>query len=242
MYRLLVLLMLPMTACYNAEDLIEPLLLDPSFELRQIELPLESDTGSFHYYNHPDRLDYDASFVSGFDELPLSGQLDSTPWTGSYWPKNKGGIGYRWQSNESHDYRLLAPDEIAAAPREVIAGLSPAEKYDLYVGAGDWPLATSAFAGNSASEPDWSGYCHGWAPASMTYAQPQPIEVVGATGVTIPFGSADIKALLTFFEGEVSATDYYAASSGPWARDRLAAGGNCNSGAPSDPNCFDVNP
>jgi hypothetical protein len=46
------------------------------------------------------------------------------------------------------------------------------------------------------------GLCHGWAPASITYAEPKPITVTNADGITIPFGSSDIKAQLTYFAAE----------------------------------------
>lgn len=203
-----------------------------------VKLPI----GGFDYFNDPEALDYDSRFVYQFDVLPTSGWIDPTPWTGSYWPKNRGGIAYRWQTGEQHNFPLLHPDEVQQATLTEISQLSPAEKYDLYVGASDWPLTVAVLAANQSGEADWAGYCHGWAPASMTYQEPSPITVVGASGVTIPFGSSDIKALLTYFEGDVSQNNHYSESQGPWARDALTIGGNCATEHPSDSNCYDTNP
>ena len=52
-------------------------------------------------------------------------------------------------------------------------------------------------------EPAWAGYCHGWAPAANRFEEPLPVTVRNADGVEIPFGSSDVKALLTYFEAEV---------------------------------------
>lgn len=49
--------------------------------------------------------------------------------------------------------------------------------------------------------PEWEGLCHAWAPATLAYAEPGPVEMTVATPageLTVPFGSSDIKALLTY--------------------------------------------
>ena len=43
--------------------------------------------------NDPRGLNQD--IVTRLAELPASGSLRDVPWSGSYWPKNKGGIAYR---------------------------------------------------------------------------------------------------------------------------------------------------
>ena len=242
MHRLLFLMPLLLTACYMGDDVIERVNPEDILSPQVAQYAVDANYGGFNWNNDPATLDYESSYEYVFDRLPLSASLDKVPWTGSYWPENEGGISHRWQTGEQHDYRLLAPDEIAAASPETIRTLSPVEKYDLYVGAKDWPLTIAVLSATSPQEPSWAGYCHGWAPASMTYEEPRPVEVVGATGIRIPFGSADIKALLTYFEGEASQTSYYSESQGPWARNPLSLGNNCKSSSPDDSNCYDINP
>lgn len=205
-------------------------------------MQVHGNIGGLEYYNDPSTLDYDSRFVYQVDQLPMAGFVNPVPWTGSYWPENKGGIAYRWQTGEKHDFPLLSMEEAQAAPPEEIALLSPAEKYDLFVGATDWPLTHTVLAATGPNEASWTGYCHGWAPAAMTYNEPKPVTVTTESGIEISFGSSDIKALLTFFEGDVSQNPHYSESQGPWARDALQAGNNCASQSPSDPNCFDTNP
>ncbi len=41
--------------------------------------------------------------------------------------------------------------------------------------------------------------CHGWAPAAYAYVQPRPVNVSNSDGLLVPFGSSDVKALLTYF-------------------------------------------
>jgi len=242
MHRLLLLMPLFVTACYVGDEVIAPVSPEDILNGEVAQFAVDANYGSFNWNNDPNTLDHDSNYEYVFDRLPLSASLDSVPWTGSYWPENEGGISHRWQTGEQHEYRLFAPDEIAAASQETIRTLSPAEKYDLYVGAQDWPLTIAVQAATSPEDPSWTGYCHGWAPAALTYEEPNPIEVVGATGIRIPFGSADIKALLTYFEGEVSQTLHYSESLGPWARNPLSMGGNCQSTSPDDSNCYDTNP
>ena len=76
----------------------------------------------FDYYNDPLRMD--PTFTLQFDQLPLAGQLPVTPWTDTYWPKNKGGIGYRWQTNESHNYPTIPYDQALSMSEEALAHLS----------------------------------------------------------------------------------------------------------------------
>jgi hypothetical protein len=88
-----------------------------------------------------------------------------------------------------------------------IKALSPAEKYDIFVGRYDYPLVqaewkrTSRGPGEPAIE-SWEGLCHGWAHAAINYKEPKPVVVRNADGIEIPFGSSDVKALLTFFQGD----------------------------------------
>lgn len=143
-------------------------------------------------------------------ELPDSGELEVLPWADDYWATYQGGLSYRWQVND-FSYDILSKEEALTAETRA---LSPAEKYDLFVGREDFPLTRServrtevlkTVEGHPSYEEGfeiatWQGLCHGWAPASVNFQEPKPVTVVGANGRAIEFGSADIKGLLTYYQ------------------------------------------
>ena len=57
----------------------------------------------------------------------------------------------------------------------------------------------------------------------------------------IPFGSSDIKALLTFYQGDVLHS-LYGTSVLPFTTEVKVGGGTCLSSHPTDPSCNDANP
>lgn len=195
--------------------------------------------GSLDGYNDPGTID--PTFERRFDALPLEGKMTRTPWTDSYWPRNKGGISYRWVTDEAHDYPWLSKDEVFALSADEVAALSPAEKYDLYVGAYDFPLAKRERSRNGAHEPGWAGYCHGWTPAALHYDEPGPVTMTNPDGLEIAFGASDVKALLSLFEGEVVRTRFRRQEL-PFKVDTRVVGTLCGSANPADPACTDANP
>ena len=188
-------------------------------------------------WNDPEVLVPDA--VRVFDALPLDGALPVEPWSGSYWPEHQGGIAYRWRTGESfvNDHMSRA-QAIDAHPDEIDA-LSPAEKYDLYAGNYGWSLTKRLLSETHPDEASWTGYCHGWAPASAAYEEPAPVTVVNPDGIEITFGSSDVKALLSYYRGSV-VTSTFAAHD--WARQARVSGSVCGSANPADPACHDTNP
>jgi len=48
----------------------------------------------------------------------------------------------------------------------------------------------------------WEGICHGWAPAAIHYEEPNNVTMKNKDGLEIPFGSSDVKALLSYFLAE----------------------------------------
>ena len=131
------------------------------------------------------------------DKLPTIGKLKDKPWSGDYWATYKGGISYRWHMETEDDterFYYNITDKVSDLTADDIEFLSPAEKYDLLIGADHFPLTTyekkrtninKTRKGHKDYEegyeiPTWFGLCHAWAP------------------VTIRFGSSDIKALLTY--------------------------------------------
>lgn len=154
------------------------------------------------------------SYNTKFWQLPLQGRLTKTPWSGDYWGTYLGGITYRWfpltkntKDVSRYGYKLYDMNNMKGVD---LRTLSPAEKYDLYVGDKNWSITKwernrtgimkivpgSPQYVSSHKIPKWFGLCHNWAPATVLYDNPGPIKAIGKTGVEIPFGASDIKALL----------------------------------------------
>lgn len=206
-----------------------------SLNLNSIPHPIP---GGFDSYNDPSII-LSSEYNSHFDSLPLDGSLNTEPWSGYYWPKHKGGIAFRWQSNEQHDYVLYEEETLHELDAKRLSELSPAEKYDLLVGNYNYPLTHRILAENTANESAWTGICHGWSPASIAYQEPPSVIMTNPDGLTIPFGSSDIKALLSYYRAEVVRSPY---KEHEWRAEIHVVGSVCTTGVPSDPNCFDTNP
>lgn len=150
-------------------------------------------------------------------KLPVQGNLDKMPWSGDYWPTYKGGITYRWnQPVEGEDqtsryaYRML---DMNFLEMDEIKNYSPAEKYDIFLGASEFPLTSyerkrtkilKTVKGTLEFDekfeiPKWEGLCHAWAPATIMFDNPAPVTLKNDFGIEVQFGSSDIKALLTYF-------------------------------------------
>jgi len=154
-----------------------------------------------------DPLLLQGDFTRQFAKLPLTGELPETPWTDTYWPSNLGGIAQRWRHAppDQFSYKTYSEAAVAKLSLAQLADLSPAEKYDIYEGRFDYPTVARERARVSAKNAYWEGICHGWAPAALNFAEPKPIKLAGASGIQVPFASSDIKALLSYYQGELSA-------------------------------------
>ncbi len=149
-----------------------------------------------------------------YDQLPKRGQLKSTPWSGDYWPTYKGGLTYRYgypsrADNVKYGYELNR--NFNSFSERELSYLSPAEKYDIYLGRTDYPVTTyernrtqilKTVEGSEMYQPGytiptWEGLCHSWAPATYQYIEPDPVVMTNKDGIKIPFYTSDIKALLT---------------------------------------------
>jgi hypothetical protein len=144
--------------------------------------------------------------VFEMDRLGLAeGQTAVTPWTGSEWPLNKGGIaqpfgdgsrpsGDDWSRN--HAQALLASG----------ASRSAAEKYDAWLGDSartltrdSWEKGHRYFDAYGEVAP-WMGLCHGWAAAATNVPEPRrEVTVTSPTGEKILFSPDDVKALASQF-------------------------------------------
>ncbi|MEE2742424.1 MAG: hypothetical protein VYD54_00865, partial [Bdellovibrionota bacterium] len=162
--------------------------------------------------NKPELFEFD--YDREFKNLPLNGKLEKLPWSGYYWPTYEGGITFRYNSetekkHEKYGYDLLTEEDISSVDTKI---LSPAEKYDLFLGQNSFPLTNyernrtnimKIIPGSSSFEegfkiPTWEGLCHAWAPATLSYDNPNPVTIKAENGKEVSFGSSDVKALLTY--------------------------------------------
>lgn len=153
----------------------------------------------------------DTSMSLNFDYLPLKGEVkrEGRLWSGDAWQLNRGAINYRWNAPDKEGFTYLSPGprQIMTYPREKMKELSPAEKMDLYNGDYDYPLRWEVDTLARQGRFSWEGICHGWAGASMNHPEPGPVTVRNPDGVEIYFGSADIKALLSYAYSKVLIDD-----------------------------------
>ena len=145
------------------------------------------------------------NYVVTLSSLPTEGELDWKPWADSYWPSKQGGLAYRWrEAAEGHSYQPIKPLEAESLGVSHLARLSPAEKFDIFVGDSSMPLYTNEAERTSPNDKTWFGICHGWAPASLAWMEPKAIVVKSDAGVDVPFAASDIKALLSLHAADYS--------------------------------------
>jgi hypothetical protein len=141
------------------------------------------------------------TFESRLGLLPTEGKVNEPKkfWSGDYWAMVKGNINYRWHAERN--FSLNSPDKATALTltQDQIAQLSPAEKFDLLNGRYYYPLKVEVEKLTDYDAKKWEGICHGWAPATMNHNEPTPKTLLNPDGIKIPFGSADIKAIVSYF-------------------------------------------
>lgn len=125
------------------------------------------------------------------------------PWSDWYWAHVQSGTAYRWMKNEIR-YNLLSKSAVMRMSREELQELSPAEKFDIYMGRYDFPTVKYERNRTRGSRAEWEGICDGWSPASYLHTEPAPVDLKNKDGVVVPFGSSDVKALLSFYYALVS--------------------------------------
>ena len=137
-------------------------------------------------------------YINDFRKLPLSGELSRKLWSGDYCFSYHGGITYRWNqeiASEENEVDRYGYDVLKAYQLKNfnLAALSPSEKYDLYLGDLDFTLTRyerqrtqvlktvkgSPEYNKKFKIPEWEGLCHAWAPATIHYKNPEPVEVIG---------------------------------------------------------------
>ncbi|NRA67181.1 MAG: hypothetical protein HRU19_22045 [Pseudobacteriovorax sp.] len=190
-------------------------------------------------------------FEQDFYRLPKKGDIGRTPWRDDYWATKAGEIARRWDNTIGGN---LTAEAVTNLSQEQLKNLSPAEKYDIIRGDFSFKLTgmqltkfqkTIEKYGSIDAIPGWEGICHGWANASLNFGtEPKPIEYVGRTGIKVPLGSSDIKALLSWFQGEWG----YETARDPDREDRKRKlGKTCplplnDPGFAAHKDCHDINP
>ena len=181
---------------------------------------------------------FDPSFETDIDRLASYGQVSTNVWSGYYWPHKFGGIAMRWMqvrdlshppmSTNPHYYSTYTENDVYNMSRQQLLSLSPAEKYDIYMGRFDFPTVAKERQRTNPSNPLWFGICEGWTASSLNYQEPDAFDLRLVNGITLPFAASDIKALLAYGESQFN----------PGVRS--AIGRRCNSGIGDE--CWDTNP
>lgn len=137
--------------------------------------------------------------VREFSRLPLSSKLDEehVPWSESYFPNVFGGVARRWQQPEANPWEYASPtkQELTSMSESEIRKLSPVEKLDIYLSRYNYPLLREERNRVKTTDPLWAGLCNGWTAVSLALAEPNAVIVRNKDGISIPFGSSDIKAI-----------------------------------------------
>jgi len=143
-----------------------------------------------------------------YSKLPKSESVAKSrmPWPDTHWPSRFGGIAARWNSVNPFAFGTVQPSQANVQNMTLAqrATLSPAEKYDIYMGNYAFPLTVWEKQRTSPTALEWEGLCHGTAAASLLYEEPKPVVVKNAEGLDVPFGSSDIKGLLALYLGYIA--------------------------------------
>jgi hypothetical protein len=185
--------------------------------------------------NDPIRM-LPSDYVLVFDALPLKGNLEREPWADSYWPSMRGGLAHRWLSGvDGHEVTPVTLEAARTMSPKELSSLSPAEKFDIFIGNEKLPLFKSELERTSPNDGAWFGICHGWAPAALAFTEPKAVSVKGPSGIEVPFASSDIKALLSLYSAE------YADVDGQMLASRCNDDFSKNPEAANKPSCRDTN-
>ncbi len=82
--------------------------------------------------------------------------------------------------------------------------LSPAEKYDIYVGNYSFKLTQYVLKESSHLAQTWEGICDGWSSAAIEFKEPKPITLKNRDGIDVSFGSSDLKALASYYHSAMT--------------------------------------
>lgn len=189
---------------------------------------------------HNDPANFDSNFEYSFKDLPKSATLplSKMPWSSSYWPRFKGSINYRWNTPNPTGLGIVSPTkaQVQSMSLEQLAKLSPAEKFDLVRGYYNYPLSSRVARNANPEAKEYEGICDGWTATAIQFAEPAAVVVANPDGIQIPFGTADVKAIMSY---DVSRNFK------PGSMESVFAGRYCNSELGlrlGTANCEDLNP
>lgn len=145
-----------------------------------------------------------SGLIHNLSSLPLEGSTHwqgPKNWSGDFWAHKKGGINYRWNARRKNGFnlKLLTARELRRSSLKDLKSLSPSEKYDIFTGRYDYPLVKQVSSEVSPRAQEWEGICDGWVVAAVHHNEPKPKTLTNPDGIQVPFGSADIKALLSYY-------------------------------------------
>ena len=150
--------------------------------------------------NDPVKLGDNLNYT--YDQLPTSGEVEVTPWPGSYWAVYRDSINYKWDGAGS----VSAPMKYKRAFRstsDIESLVSARSGIDHAWGRKSCTTSADCSAGSSCARrsnatgqciPTWWGICDAWSLAAVN--TPEPKHSVTYNG--IEFKIADIKALVTY--------------------------------------------
>lgn len=189
---------------------------------------LSTVNAAWNDQERPEILNSSQGMDHNFNQLPLEGLSEDKPWSGDYWPSNKGGISYRWMRKSSslkparlYGYKFPS---FSYLENRTISKLSPSEKFDVYMEDANFTISkyerertkilnivpNSPSFDPSLTIPKWEGLCHAWAPASLKYKSPKPVTLNSISGkFRINFGASDVKALLNYFVHHYGEKTYF---------------------------------
>lgn len=196
-------------------------------------------------------------YESKFSKLPALGKTEIQPWTDTYWPALEGGISAIWNVPEEsrapqltkHPKTFWRPtkEDVLKLSISEIAQLSPAHKYEIYAGQFDFLGVEWEQQRTRPAKSHWEGLCDGWASASINFDEPHAVVLTNPDGIRVPFGSSDVKALLTYYQSKIyrddrqtrkSAKDWRKIATSTRCRENLET----NPEAADSPECQGVNP
>ena len=164
------------------------------------ELLASADAYLWNPANAPSNMDINRVYNYSLEQLPVKAELVTPPWSETYWATYKGSINYRWNSENPSGYNYRPPTREKALKMSdaELRQLAPSEKYDLLMGRYDYPLFWEARSYSNPRAQVWSGICDGWSVAATQYPEPAAITLINPDGIAVPFGSSDIKGLMSF--------------------------------------------
>ncbi len=208
-------------------------------------------------YNNPSFMNKitGSPMIYDYALLPTGGHLSDSrlSWSETYWPANKGGVAYRWSHPDPQPftYRLNSREDLKAMSQKEIGMLSPAELYDIAQGDYNYSLTKAVLSRNKPNDLWWEGICHGWAPAAISYPEPAQVVVTNPDGIKVPFGSSDVKGLLSLYDAyNYLNTDYASVGKRCRANGKVEGEGDSRDANPNPPpadqansfECKDMNP